>query len=127
MRPLGGPDGFPECLDGLAGLGGLQQGDGAVVQFGCRPAVVGVRLVGRIGGKVEAGAGGAVGMAAAQGEAGVIEEQRRRRRRRRALSRGCPGRRWGYGPGNSHGGQVDGGRQCQAFPARVSFWACRCR
>ena len=57
MRPLGGTDGLAEGLDGLAGLGGFEQGDGAVVELGGRPAVVGVGLVDGVGVQVEAAAG----------------------------------------------------------------------
>ena len=57
MSPLGGTDGLAESLDGLARLGGLEQSDGAVVELGSRPAMVGVGLVDGVGVQVEAGAG----------------------------------------------------------------------
>ena len=57
MCPLGGTDGFAEGFDGLAGLGGLEQCDGAVVELGGRPAMVGVGLIDGIGVQVEATAG----------------------------------------------------------------------
>ncbi len=61
MRPLGGTDGLAEGLDGLAGLGGFEQSDGAVVELGGRPAVVGVGVSEGVGVQVEA-AGGVVGL-----------------------------------------------------------------